>query len=103
MLTHFVEFLVELVKLCRFRHLILVHHEWWLDFLVSLFSEEVKTVGNQRLVEVDAVICQKITPMTCDFGTYGRRIRPSWLTGANFSHPDLNPWRRVEGELRDAA
>ena len=69
---HLVEFLVKLIELGGLSHLVLVHHEGWLDLLVSVFPKEIKAVSNERLVEIDAVVGQKVTAMASNFGTLAK-------------------------------
>jgi len=59
-----------LFELRSLAHLLLVHHEWWLDLLVPMFSKEIKAVRDERLVQIDPVICQKIASTANDFSTY---------------------------------
>ena len=56
MTTYLVKLLIELIKLGCLGHDVLVDHEWRLNFLVSLFPEEIETVVNQRLVEINTIV-----------------------------------------------
>lgn len=59
-MTYLVEFFVELAELGGLAHDVFVDHEWGLDLLVAAFSEEVKGVGNESLVEIYAVVGEKV-------------------------------------------
>ena len=67
--TNLVEFFIKLVELCSFCHNVLVHEEGRLDLLVTLFTQKVKTVGDQSLVEVDTIVCEEVCAVTGDFCT----------------------------------
>lgn len=69
--THLVKLLVELVKLGSLGHLILVHHERRLDLLVSAFTEEVKAISDQCLVEIDTVIREVVSSVARNFCACG--------------------------------
>ena len=62
-----VKFFVKLVKLCRFGHHVLVHEEGRLDLLVTFCAQKVQTIGDQGLVEVDAVVCKEVAAVAGDF------------------------------------
>lgn len=70
-----VQFFVKLIELSCLRHDIFVHHERWLDLLVTLFAEEVKAVGNKGLVQIDAFVCEEVASVASYFGTYINRFR----------------------------
>jgi hypothetical protein len=65
----FVQLLVKLLKLSGLGHLFLVHEEGRLDLLVALFTQEVETVGDEGLVEVDTVPSEVVPAMASNLGT----------------------------------
>lgn len=77
-LSCLVQFLVELVKLRGLCHDVFIDKEWWLDFLVSLSAEEVESICDKGLVEIDTIICEEVAAVTCDLGT--------WRIGLNTSY-----------------
>ena len=56
-----VEFFVKLVKLRSLSHYVLVHEERRLDLLVASFAQKIEPVGDESLVEVDPVVCEKVS------------------------------------------
>jgi len=58
-----VKFFVELVKLRSLGHYVLVHEEGWLDLLVASFPQKIETIGDEGLVEVDAIVCEEVAPV----------------------------------------
>jgi hypothetical protein len=72
--THLVERLVKLLKLSRLGHDRLVHEEWRLNLLESFGPEEVESVCNHRLVEVDAVARKEEAAMSSDLGPCGASL-----------------------------
>jgi len=62
-----VKFFVKLVKLCGFGHYVLVHKEGRLDLLVTFFTQKVETIGDQSLVEVNTIVCEKVATVARDF------------------------------------
>jgi hypothetical protein len=69
--AYLVQSLVEFRQLGSLTHHILVHHEWSLNLLVRLFTEEIKTVVDQCQVEVDTIICQEVSSVTGNLHTWG--------------------------------
>ena len=67
--TYLVQFVVKLIKLRRLCHLFLIHEKRWLDLFIASFPQEVETILDKSLDQVDAVICKKVPPMTSDLGT----------------------------------
>jgi hypothetical protein len=55
-----VQFLIELVKLRGLCHDVFLDEKWRLDFLVSIFAEEVKGICDEGLVKIDAIICEEV-------------------------------------------
>ena len=54
---HLVQLLVKLVKLGRFGHVLLAHHERRHDLLVFFLAQKVQSVVNQCLIQVYAIAC----------------------------------------------
>ena len=69
MSRHLVELFVEVRQLGRLCHLVLVHHERWLESLVASLTKELESVGDKSLIEIDAIVGQEVTPVTSDFCT----------------------------------
>jgi hypothetical protein len=65
-----VQFLVELVKLRGLCHDVFIDEEWRLNFLVSIFAEEVKSICDEGLIEIDTIICEEVATVACDLGTW---------------------------------
>jgi len=68
--THLVKGLVELLELGGLGHDLLAHHEGSLDLLVLLLAEEVKTVVDKGLVEVDTVVGEEVATVAVDLGAW---------------------------------
>lgn len=62
--TYLVKFLVELAELGGLAHDVFVDHEWGLNLFVATFSKEVKGVGDECLVEIDAVVGEEVASVT---------------------------------------
>ena len=70
---HFVKFFIELIELGRLCHLIFVHEEGWLDFLVLFRSEIIQAIRNESLIKINAIVCEVVTSMTSNFGSYATK------------------------------
>lgn len=64
--TYLVQLLVELRQLGGLGHHFLVHHEWRLDVLVAPFAQELKAICDEGLVQVNAVVGQKVSSVSSD-------------------------------------
>ena len=98
--TDLVQFLVELVKLCGLRHLLLVHEEWRLDFPVALAAQEVEAVRDERLVEIDTIAGEVVSSVTGDLHTYA--LSATEIAPHTTTHLSQGPSHRDAAALRDA-
>ena len=87
-----VKFLVKLTQLGSLGHNVLVDHEWWLDLLVSAFSKEVESITDQRLVEVDTIVCEEVASVPCDLCAYAAMLCKRWNGPIEKPHLVPNPW-----------
>lgn len=67
--TNFVESFVELFQLRRLGHDGFVHEEGRLNLLESTFLEEIETVIDHSLIEVDSISREKETTMSGNLGS----------------------------------
>lgn len=72
-IADFVKFLVELAELCSLSHDIFIHHEWWLDLLVTTLSKKIECIGDQGLVKVHTIVDEKVASVS----SYLCTCRPS--------------------------
>jgi hypothetical protein len=68
--AHLVESLVKLGELSSLGHESLVHEERGLDLLELALLEEVKSVRDHGLVQIDSISRQEVSSVTSDLGTY---------------------------------
>lgn len=61
-----IELLVKLVELRRLGHHVPVHEERRLDLLVPAFTEKVKSVCNQSMVQIDAIVGEEVASVSRD-------------------------------------
>ena len=62
--SHLVQLFVKLIELGGFGHYVPVHEERCLDFFVSSFTEKVKSICDQRMVQVYSIVGEEISSMS---------------------------------------
>ena len=63
-ILNLVQLIIKLLQLCCLRHIFLQHELWCLQTGVASFTEEVKTVVDQGLVEEKTPVSEEITTVT---------------------------------------
>lgn len=71
----FVQSFIEFRELSSLSHHVSLHHEGGHDFLVTLFTEEVETIANKGLIQVDTVVYQEETSVASNLRACIERIR----------------------------